>query len=1145
MASTNQSNSNSVNKTLKIGSINIWGLSNRSNFCLNKYVEEENLDILTVQELKGPTGELNPDNLVLDNMSYITDTNNAANKGTAIYVNNNFSLTKLDTISKLSKNIDTCWGLVVAQGKRIIIGCAYVKLNYEPGIAEVLNMLKEAERMKDQLKAYGIVLTGDFNSRHISWGDSITGSYGKKLFESLDHTAYSICTSKTPTFLCHTGGSYIDLMIVSNRLADNLKNCVTNTEVELYSGAPTQGHVPLIAELIIDGTQNKNIKQKLDLTTMKWEEWTAHIEMSINEIANWETEDDAHRLWNILNAIITEATDKHCLSKKCCMHSKPFWTKSLSVLSINLKKARKSYVKRNTPRNLEILKTAKEEFDQERKAACKEFLINKVKNLNSVQAQHFWREFNKMFNKKSIQRIDPLNDGKGGLLTDQKDMENCLFSIFFEGKHLENQAFDNNFYEEVCNLYDMIIEDDDYLQHSQESPANSDELNAEITIEEITKSLKSNGKSVDNFNFHPKMLKNLGPKAIKLLHKIFNLCFASHQWVWDGAEVVFLRKDGKDSYANPGSYRPICNTSYIGKRLESIIAKRIEAWLLKWEKDDEDQEGFSKHKNTIRYLSRLHHGIECDKENNLTVLCLFIDFEKAFDSVWKRGLIVKLHKLGIRGNILKLINSFLFCRKVTLNVNGTKGNERNGSEYGLPQGSVLSPVLFKIYLMDFLSELNNQDNISILKFADDGTIKISAETSPNCVDKLNLVLKCLETWTSKWRLKVNCDKNKTEVICFNTSENDKDLIPDSFSLGDKQICKVSSTKVLGLTIDENLSYKQHCTNLLKSIQTTWANLCKYSNRHWGFTQEVMLYLVITLIISKISYASHIYATRTNMQEINSFWYHILKSITGAVFNIKQNLAEVILGVPPLLIQSRVNSIKHYLKLNLKPLKRDRYRDFIISTYDQSTKSPSSLHTRLKYLFDFLQWKVARYPTHFNQEDTNIIELKLFEQFFSLSEKACAYDKKMINHYTENMLWTPSLINQYQFEGLSDTPKPSCDRIAIPKFTPRKTEVLLMSIFYKNNLLKSFLYNIGRSESPLCTQCGLSEETADHLLFTCASVPESLRTRCLESYINATKNDSNIPLEIQTGFLNASRNPEFMSSCIEVLKDLPLDDSIIL
>ena len=232
-----------------------------------------------------------------------------------------------------------------------------------------------------------------------------------------------------------------------------------------------------------------------------------------------------------------------------------------------------------------------------------------------------------------------------------------------------------------------------------------------------------------------------------------------------------------------------------------------------------------------------------------------------------------------------------------------------------------------------------------------------------------------------------------------------------------------------------------------------------------------------------------------------------------------------LGVPPLLIQSRINSIKHFLKLNLKPLQRDRYREFIISNYDHSTKSPSSLYIRLKHSVNFLSWKLIKYPTHFNQVDINIVENKMFDQFFNLNEKACTYDKNMINHYTENILWKTTLINQYRFgfEGCSDTPIPSCNRIAIPKHPPRRAEVLLMGIFYKNNLLNIFLYKVGRAESPMCTQCGLSEETTDHLLFTCTSVPENLRTRCLQAYTNATNNDSNNPSEIQTGLLNASRN----------------------
>ena len=135
----------------------------------------------------------------------------------------------------------------------------------------------------------------------------------------------------------------------------------------------------------------------------------------------------------------------------------------------------------------------------------------------------------------------------------------------------------------------------------------------------------------------------------------------------------------------------------------------------------------------------------------------------------------------------------------------------------------------------------------------------------------------------------------------------------SFTLGDKEIKRVPATKVLGLTIDEDLSYKQHSEEVLKSLHCIWANLCKYSNRHWGFKQDVMLYLVKTLFISKLSYASPIWATEKNLHQINSLWYKILKSITGAVLNVGQNIAEVILGVPPLQIQTKINSIKHFLK----------------------------------------------------------------------------------------------------------------------------------------------------------------------------------------------------------------------------------------
>ena len=109
---------------------------------------------------------------------------------------------------------------------------------------------------------------------------------------------------------------------------------------------------------------------------------------------------------------------------------------------------------------------------------------------------------------------------------------------------------------------------------------------------------------------------------------------------------------------------------------------------------DPDQEGFTPSKNTGRYLNRLHLSIKADKKQGKTSICLFVDLEKAFDSTWKEGLIVKLAKDGVRGNFLKLIMSFLNQRTVQLKVNGVIGPIRQCSDVGLPQGSALSPILF-------------------------------------------------------------------------------------------------------------------------------------------------------------------------------------------------------------------------------------------------------------------------------------------------------------------------------------------------------------------------------------------------------------------------------------------------------------------
>jgi hypothetical protein len=231
------------------------------------------------------------------------------------------------------------------------------------------------------------------------------------------------------------------------------------------------------------------------------------------------------------------------------------------------------------------------------------------------------------------------------------------------------------------------------------------------------------------------------------------------------------------------------------------------------------------------------------------VLCLFTDFEKAYDSVWKKGLIVKLWKEGVHGCYLSTINSFLFGRTVSLLLNGYIGPIRACLDYGLPQGSVLSPLLFKFFVFDFENLCILYEQISAFKFADDGTIKVTGKDLEECPLYLEIALRSIGMWTTKWRMVVNCNVNKTEIICF--SCQDISAIPESFELCGNRICLTDSSKVLGITLDRKLSFKQHTQDVYNKLIYRWVCISRYTNRNWGLNQKVLVRLTKAIMFSSL------------------------------------------------------------------------------------------------------------------------------------------------------------------------------------------------------------------------------------------------------------------------------------------------------
>ena len=576
------------------------------------------------------------------------------------------------------------------------------------------------------------------------------------------------------------------------------------------------------------------------------------------------------------------------------------------------------------------------------------------------------------------------------------------------------------------------------------------------------------------------------------------------------------------SYDKAGSYRPISISSYIGKLFERVLARRLGSYLHSIGLIDSNQEGFSKGRNTVRYLHRLTTGIKGDIMKKLTVLCLFIDFEMAFDSVWKKGLIVKLWKVGVHGCYLDTIDSFLFGRTVSLLINGLTGPERHCLEYGLPQGSVLSPILFKFYVFDIESLCVTYEQIKVFKFADDGTVKVTGRDLEECLFFLDIAMSSIGQWTSQWRMVINCNINKTEIICFKCS--DPTAVPQSFTLSGNTIHLTDASKVLGITIDSKLNFRQHSHEVYNKLLYRWICISKCCNRNWGMNQKVLVRLAKTLMFSSLFYGSLVWQNNANMLDLNKLWYRVAKSAVGAVFNVQNSVLEVILGTPPLEILNRVITVKHYLKV-LSSVDGEIHRDFI---YNELIAGNTVVTSHMRDVLKFLRWKSACYinrPPIPNE----------VSELFKLPKKLCHYSKAIMNQFTEH-IWQESINNKLQLEGWPFIPKVSVNTLPIPLNTSREVEVLIMSLLYKNNLLNSFLYGLNRnySHSPLCA-CGLEEQTTIHLLTNCYYTEETVRDNAIFQ-LNFGNDNLNLDELGTVAALNCSRDPSFVQLCKEVVEN---------
>ena len=265
--------------------------------------------------------------------------------------------------------------------------------------------------------------------------------FGEKLATNLNFKEFSILAPSSPSFISTNGSSNIDFVITSNNLENLFSDVVTDADVELYSGAPNRGHIPILTTAKIM-PKNSTVPPKIkpDLKSIDWNNWTDTLEAKLSQVHSTMQFRTAVECWTDIKTAIEDTTLEQCKVKVSSIHSKPFWTPQLTVAADKLRDAKKEFMKRNTLSTKEMYEAAKESFDTMRKTECERFILSKTQRLNSVQCQKFWKEFKRMFGPKTVNNIKPLKTTTDNLTSDVNEMENILFKSFFGGQHLTEKG---------------------------------------------------------------------------------------------------------------------------------------------------------------------------------------------------------------------------------------------------------------------------------------------------------------------------------------------------------------------------------------------------------------------------------------------------------------------------------------------------------------------------------------------------------------------------------------------------------------------------------------------------------------------------------------------------------------------------------
>lgn len=670
------------------------------------------------------------------------------------------------------------------------------------------------------------LIAGDFNAHHRLWGSPRDDRLGNMIVDILEDHNFIVLNDGSPTRLSRPNQnvSAVDISIATADLTPKISWTVMDENI----GSD---------HYVIQMTLCESWSPQMIIPSARWKEESADWPLfrsliSSSLLSSSHSEGESARFGRFCEVISEAANNSMSLKKPFIPASRCplWWDKDCSDIDKQRKNALSRYKRLSNYENFCIYKNieaqAKKLFKQKSRKSWENF-VNKL-NKNTPSSL-IWNTMKRISNKNYRTPIKPINKE---IIEGVLDRVCPLFVpdiTIMQTNNVDEQLLPRRLHRDQIDL---------------DSPFSNIELDL---------ALVDNRKSAPGFDFITySMIKNLPLSAKSHLLELFNSWWREGNYLPENktAILILFLKAGKDSTL-PSSYRPISLFPCITKVFERLIKSRLQWYLEHFDLLPSAQYGFRKGYGTIDAVTHLVTDIYTCFSKNRYLPCLFVDIKGAYDCVNLDLLYRKMVNLKLSREVATSVVNLFRDRKVFVRDHQGQLHGPRLANEGLPQGSVLSPILFNIYTEELHRLMD--DSINVVQYADDICIYSVQNTYEKAIEVLELIMHNLKHWCSESNMTISPEKSAVVIFTRHRTPAITHI-----TLAEVAVPVVSRYKYLGIILDSKLLWSPHITYVKQRCERG-INMLKFvSKRKFGASPMTSLMFYRAYIRSILDYGCTLY-----------------------------------------------------------------------------------------------------------------------------------------------------------------------------------------------------------------------------------------------------------------------------------------------